>query len=334
MINVKINGKAIQVPEGTTILEAAKHGERERYPRSATTPTFPHGRRAESASSVMEGTPRMVRACCTKVNRGNERRDARPRNRQSAAAPCSSSSFRTIRDECLTCTRNNKLRAPESRRGIRTQPASATTAISSWTARSTTRTTRSCSTATSASRAAVASRYARKCRSVNAIEYQGRGGKTVIASRRPRAFSPIPRASDAVSALPIAPSARFTKRIRAARFGTSLADATLKLPPSSRSLPSVRVALGEEFGLKPGDISTKKIYAALRRIGFKYVFDTNFSADLTIMEEGTELVGRLLKGKGAIPLFHLVLPRLGRLRREELRTISCRTFRPRKARNR
>ena len=56
--------------------------------------------------------------------------------------------------------------------------------------------------------------------------------------------------------------------------------------------PAVRVALGEAFGLEPGHRLTKKIYAALRRLGFDAVFDTNFAADLTIMEEGTEFVKR------------------------------------------
>lgn len=64
--------------------------------------------------------------------------------------------------------------------------------------------------------------------------------------------------------------------------------------------PSVRVALGEEFGLEPGVITTGKLYTALRRIGADYVFDTNFGADLTIMEEANELVERIRKG-GVLP---------------------------------
>ena len=59
--------------------------------------------------------------------------------------------------------------------------------------------------------------------------------------------------------------------------------------------PAVRVALGEEFGMKPGSIVTGKMTAALKALGFNYVFDTDWSADLTIMEEGTELIGRLTK---------------------------------------
>ena len=69
--------------------------------------------------------------------------------------------------------------------------------------------------------------------------------------------------------------------------------------------PAVRVALGEEFGMPAGSIVTGKLTAALKAIGFDYVFDTDWSADLTIMEEGTELIGRLtsyLKGDKSVKL--------------------------------
>ncbi len=71
--------------------------------------------------------------------------------------------------------------------------------------------------------------------------------------------------------------------------------------------PSVRVALGEEFNLDAGDNTIGKIYAAARRIGFDLVFDTNFSADLTIMEEANEFVERLTKN-GTLPLFTSCCP--------------------------
>jgi NADH-quinone oxidoreductase subunit G len=75
-------------------------------------------------------------------------------------------------------------------------------------------------------------------------------------------------------------------------------DALMKEGPDAKTCvvqiaPAVRVALAESFGLPPGTDLTGKIYTALRRLGFDAVFDTNFSADLTIMEEGTELVHRL-----------------------------------------
>jgi len=61
-----------------------------------------------------------------------------------------------------------------------------------------------------------------------------------------------------------------------------------------QTAPAIRVALGEEFGYEPGTIVTGKMVSALKEMNFNYVFDTNFTADLTIMEEGTEFLGRLL----------------------------------------
>lgn len=65
--------------------------------------------------------------------------------------------------------------------------------------------------------------------------------------------------------------------------------------------PSVRAGLGEEFGIAMGEEVEGRMAAALRRLGFDKVFDTNFSADLTILEEATELIGRVTNG-GALPL--------------------------------
>jgi len=71
--------------------------------------------------------------------------------------------------------------------------------------------------------------------------------------------------------------------------------------------PAVRVALGEEFGYKFGSNLTGKIYAALRRLGFTKVFDTNFGADLTIIEEATEFVHRFT-AKDNLPMFTSCCP--------------------------
>ncbi|WP_432408145.1 NADH-dependent [FeFe] hydrogenase, group A6 [Wukongibacter sp. M2B1] len=65
--------------------------------------------------------------------------------------------------------------------------------------------------------------------------------------------------------------------------------------------PAVRVALGEEFGMEPGSIVTGKIVSFLRKVGFDKVFDTNFTADLTIIEEGNELLHRINTG-GKLPM--------------------------------
>jgi NADP-reducing hydrogenase subunit HndD len=68
-----------------------------------------------------------------------------------------------------------------------------------------------------------------------------------------------------------------------------------------QTAPAVRVALGEEFGMPIGTRVTGKMAAAAKRLGFKKIFDTNFTADLTIMEEGMELLDRVKNG-GKLPL--------------------------------
>ena len=76
-----------------------------------------------------------------------------------------------------------------------------------------------------------------------------------------------------------------------------------------QTAPAVRVALGEDLGYDPGERVTGKMVTALRQVGFDSVLDTDFSADLTIMEEGTELLTRLKKvlvnndKKTKIPMF-------------------------------
>ena len=68
-----------------------------------------------------------------------------------------------------------------------------------------------------------------------------------------------------------------------------------------QTAPAVRAALGEEFGVEMGTAVTDKMVAALKRLGFDKVFDTNFSADLTIIEEGNEFINRVKNG-GTLPL--------------------------------
>ena len=79
-----------------------------------------------------------------------------------------------------------------------------------------------------------------------------------------------------------------------------------------QTAPSVRVAIGEELGMEPGSIVTGKMVAALRHLGFDKVFDTDFSADLTIMEEGYEFLDRLQNG-GLLPMITSCSPGWGNM---------------------
>ena len=97
----------------------------------------------------------------------------------------------------------------------------------------------------------------------------------------------------------VCPVGALTERDSTAEVFAALADPTKHVVV--QPAPAVRAALGEEFGMPMGTRCTGKMAAALRRLGFDKVFDTDFAADLTIMEEATELVGRI-KNKGVLPM--------------------------------
>jgi len=301
MINVKINGKAIQVPDDTTILAAAKMAN-VKIPSLCYNSDLPAWASCGICIVRQEGTTRMLRACCTKMAEGMSVITHDPEIIKAR---------RTVLElilsnhpqECLTCTRNNscELQALAAEFGLReirfehfiiNRPLDDSNGAIVF----------------DRNKCINCGRCVEVCQEmqkVNAIEYQGRGGKTVIgpADLASLADSPCVRCGQCAAHCPVG-------AIYEAHANRKVWDhlADTNFVTVAQIAPAVRVALGEEFGLEPGTISTKKIYSALRRIGFKYVFDTNFSADLTIMEEGTELIGRLLKGKGEIPLFTSCCP--------------------------
>lgn len=89
----------------------------------------------------------------------------------------------------------------------------------------------------------------------------------------------------------VCPTAALTEVDHTPQVIRAIADPTKTVVV--QTAPAVRAALGEEFGMEAGTLVTGKMVSALRSLGFNYVFDTDFAADLTIMEEGTELLGRL-----------------------------------------
>ena len=137
-----------------------------------------------------------------------------------------------------------------------------------------------------------------------ALEFIGRGEKTVMAPAAgvKLAESPCIKCGQCSAHCPVG---AIYENDETAKVWAALRD------PEKVCLvqiaPAVRVALGEAFGMKPGALTTGKIYAALRMLGFDKVFDTNFSADVTIMEEGTEFIKRFTEG-GTLPLLTSCCP--------------------------
>lgn len=136
------------------------------------------------------------------------------------------------------------------------------------------------------------------------LGFANRGSKTVVQPMNGRKLSEV----DCVycgQCQAVCPTGALTIKSDVEKVWDLINDSEKKVVV--QVAPAVRVALGEMFGLKAGENVIGKIYSALRKIGFDLIFDTNFSADLTIMEEATEFVGRLTKGEN-LPLFTSCCP--------------------------
>lgn len=104
----------------------------------------------------------------------------------------------------------------------------------------------------------------------------------------------------------VCPSASITERDECAQVKRAVANPEQIVVISTS--PAVRVALGEEFGLEPGTFVEGKMVSLLRALGADYVLDTNFAADLTVVEEASELVRRITTGSAELPQFTSCCP--------------------------
>lgn len=139
---------------------------------------------------------------------------------------------------------------------------------------------------------------------VSAIDFVGRGHTARIAP----AFDQGLNVSSCVfcgQCVKVCPTGALREQSHIKEVMNALADK--KTVTVIQHAPSISVTLGEEFGVKPGVDVTGLMTAALRRLGFDYVFDTSYGADLTIMEEAAELVRRVQTG-GKLPMFTSCCP--------------------------
>ncbi|OPY61539.1 MAG: NADP-reducing hydrogenase subunit HndC [Pelotomaculum sp. PtaU1.Bin065] len=137
-----------------------------------------------------------------------------------------------------------------------------------------------------------------KVQTVSAIAPQGRGFDTVIAPGVDMGLA----GSNCVNCgqcVLVCPTGALYERDQTEEVWAALADPQKHVVV--QTAPAVRVAIGEIFGMEPGSVATGQMVAAIRKLGFDKVFDTDFTADLTIMEEGSELLERVKTG-GTLPL--------------------------------
>jgi iron-only hydrogenase group A len=133
---------------------------------------------------------------------------------------------------------------------------------------------------------------------INALDYAYRGFDTVIMPAYNMPFSESV-CSTCGQCINVCPTAAFVEKNYTQELFEKLNDDSCT--KIVQVAPSVRVAIGEAFGLEPGSNMEGQVFASLRKLGFDYVFDTQFAADLTIMEEGSEFLERLQK-KENLPL--------------------------------
>ncbi|MDO4923228.1 MAG: NADH-dependent [FeFe] hydrogenase, group A6 [Peptococcaceae bacterium] len=309
-ITLTVNGREVTVPEGSTILDAAKKLD-------IWIPTLCH---MHLHGTEMDNHPASCRVCVVEVK---GRRTLMP----SCATPVAegmeviTNSARVLQARrtivellisdhpkaCLTCVKSGdcELQDVAIRLGIDdvriTGKSQSTYKIDS--TRSLVRDMNKCI-------------MCRRCETmcnevqkVGALSAVGRGFDAVI---QPAFESPLleTRCTHCGQCVAVCPTGALVQKDATWEVIDALADPEKVVVV--QTAPSVRVAIGEPFGMPAGSIATGKMATALRMIGFDHVYDTDFTADLTIMEEGTELLQRLnryLDGeKEALPILTSCCP--------------------------
>ncbi|MCL1959464.1 MAG: NADH-dependent [FeFe] hydrogenase, group A6 [Spirochaetes bacterium] len=301
MVNITINGKALEVEPGTTILQAAKKVN-VKIPTLCYSPDLAPWASCGICIVRMANSPKMVRACTTACE---DKMNIITHDPEIIAVR------RTVLElilsnhpnDCLQCPRNQscELQDLASEFGIREAPFKKV-------ANDLPVDDSNPAIVLCPEKCIRCGRCVKVCQEVQnvwALEFLGRGihGKIASAADAPLGESPCIKCGQCAAHCPVG---AIYERDDTVKVWGALQNP--ELHTVVQIAPAVRVAIAEEFGLPPGTVFTKKIYAALRRLGFKTVFDTNFSADLTIMEEGSELVKRLGEKGSAIPLITSCCP--------------------------
>jgi NADH-quinone oxidoreductase subunit G len=300
MVNLKINGIPVQVAEGTTVLQAAK--EVGVYiPTLCYHPDLTPFASCGMCVCKQENNNKMIRACSTPVYEGLSVITDDPELFEVRKAILEMT-LSTHPNSCLTCIRNGncELQTLAAKFGIREQPFESR--VSKLRAD-----TSSPSIVLDPHKCIKCGRCIQVCQELQgvfALDFIGRGDSTVMSPAASLKLndSPCVKCGQCIVHCPVG---AIYEKDETAELRAAIADPNKVV--AVQMAPSVRVGISEEFDLPVGTVSTGRLYAALRKIGVDVVFDTNFSADLTIMEEGSELVKRITTG-GVLPQFTSCCP--------------------------
>jgi NADP-reducing hydrogenase subunit HndD len=293
-VKLTIDGKEVTVPAGTTIYKAARELDID-IPvlcymdlKDLNIENKPGGCRI--CSVEVEGRRNLAPSCSTEVSEGMvvKTNSLRVLNARRTVLELILSDHPK---ECLTCPKsgNCELQDMAIKLGIRQIPGEEYAEMSSY------RLDTSPSIIRDMDKCIMCRRCETMCnefQTVGALHAVNRGFMAVVAPafEMNLEHSPCTYCGQCVA---VCPTGALTEVDHTAKVISALADPTKTV--IVQTAPAVRAALGEEFGLPAGSLVTGKMVTALRNLGFDYVFDTDFAADLTIMEEGTELLQRLTR---------------------------------------
>ena len=287
-IHASINGRPVTVDQGTTILDAARKQQVE-IPTLCHHPDLPATAACGICVVKVKGMNKMLRACCTPIEEGMEIITHDPEIvdvRRTVIELIISRHH----DECLQCGRNNncELQRFAAEFGIREERFDDIVPDIS-------RDDSTGAIVLDPQKCIKCGRCIEVCQEVQdiwALSFLGRGFSTRFAPAGDVSLmdSPCVKCGQCSAHCPTGAIFEYDDT---QKVWNALDD--LDTYCVVQIAPAVRVALGEEFGYGPGTNLTKKIYMALRRLGFDAVFDTTFSADVTIVEEATEFVSRFTK---------------------------------------
>ena len=293
-INIKIEGIPYEVEEGLTILEAAKECGYE-IPSLCT---FNHGECNRGSCRVclveVVGARGLVASCVYPVNDGMEIKISSPKASEARRASVELL-LSNHNKNCQQCDKNGKCEL--------LNVAYATGAREDRFVGSKTPTTYDDLTPSivrDTSKCILCGRCVERCKNAHGmgiLGFENRGFNTIVAPAENRSMkdSPCILCGQCVS---VCPTGALMEKSEIGKIDEAMKAGKHVIVQTA---PAVRAALGEEFGMKVGTPVTGKMVAALKRLGFDKVYDTDFGADLTIMEEGTELLGRIKNG-GVLPM--------------------------------